>query len=302
MYIRKGEKIQDELKQIFFYTPVPYGTVAEHHTMDMIREHLITPQDISVIQFLYKFQVATLDQIMQATGISDSTMLLKRIDFLVKQRMMNKFMICDESEVKIAPDAELIYTIDYAAIIVMRHMTSDQDCENWRADSLVMTSTKVNKALMNVDFYLALRRDDGDKLLYYNVHPLLSAGKNKYEPQAIFALNTPAGKKTFIFDDTRYADYYNGYTTKFTAKINRLENILVIGAWEKYSGEKDLPAILMMADNDDAMKRCAQLLSTTQISAVRYCTSDSIKGELNRAFYRYDDKEDALKRVAAKTF
>ena len=300
MYIRKGEKIRDGLQQKFQHQMQEYSQASARKTLGLVQSHTVTPADIQLISFLYKVRMATRSQIIAETGITEAAVLDGILKKLLTNRLINRFMVCDEMEPVIKPDAEFVYTVNGNGVVLIDHYTDDVGTEAWAAGSVTMTSTKVNKVLMGTDFYLALKKAVPGKIRYYTSYPSMFFRQYTYHPIAVFSVQADAGERVFVLEGASSTDIKNSFTTKFTDRIGLMDRMNANNTWSDYTKTNQPPIFFFISDNLEALSSIARLLANTSIKNVRYCTADSIKGKLSEAFFKYDG--GSMTRVYSRMF
>lgn len=300
MYIKKNEKIVDGLNQCWMYELSINSTASAKKLVELKQRRVIGELDLKILSFLFKFDVASTEYVAKYLGYEDVTPIKQRLDKLSSLHVIDNFMLTDGAEVKIKPDAELFYTLDTGALILLQLYT-DLETDNYRLEKLMMTSTKVQKRLSAIDFYLKLRETIGSRLISYEVDPMLTCGNTRYVPRAYFTMNTDKGKRGYFLEVIRFQDFYEVDSTRFAEKLARFDAIVGTNAWKKYFDGETAPTLLILTEDNETALRCADLTETSGLSKdCRFCTNESLEKNLSNAFMKYTDGQ--LKAVRSKNF
>lgn len=288
--------------QMFQYAPSATTSVSERKLAELYAKGIINNDDIEVVKFLYKFAMATPAQIMKALRLDNEEALKQRMSKLIQYRVLNRFMFINGVETVIPSDALIVYTIDAGGALLLRHFSMEEDCDNWRIDEILMSSVKVMKRLLVVDFYLRLSEECPTRLRYFQIEPILMANKVKVIPRFVFCLEIEGIKKYFIGDVAVEEELITPDGNKMLNKITRFETLLATNGWKKYFEDEVEPVLIMISDVDNACLRMANVISATEIKQCRYTTEARFKKPLARlgAFMKYED--DKLKDVKATIF
>ena len=301
-YIIKGtEKIPNGFKQKFKYEPTDTASVSKKRLIELVKRGAITKRDIVLMRFFYKFSIATPELIESACGMKQQD-FIERAEFLIQNRILNKFILCnDELLDDVVPaDVMVFYTCDMGTPMLLDCIDTDQDFENWRiTDHIICDSSKVERYLMVVKFYLGLRDSLGGRLMMFETTPRLSVGRSKVKPNAVFCVNHNDKKKFFVLNAVREEDLFTMDGNRFTAKLNGLESLLGGEAWKSYYVSEESPVLLLLSDTEAGMKQIGSMAAQTKIEAVRLTTTDRIsKGfGATKVFAKYNPETDKVSNV-----
>lgn len=165
-----------------------------------------------------------------------------------------------------------------------------------------MSSVKVTKRLMVVDFYLRLSEECPTRLRFFQIEPMMTVNRIKIIPRFVFALEIDGIKKHFIGDVAMEEELISHDGNKMLNKISRFETLLTTPGWKKYYEDESEPVLIMISDIDYAALRVANAVSATEIRQCRYTTAERIRRPLGHlgAFLKFDDGK--LKEVRATIF
>lgn len=291
-YIEKGKQIPDDdrYEQIFYYEPSTRNTGIAYKTIELKQKSVINEVDLDIVKFLYNFSMARLDQICKAIQVGDAALVRNRIEKLISQRILNKFMISDNRE-RFTDKAEVIYCMDFGGLPLIEHFTNDQDVHSWSIDKVVFPATKVNRKLMLVDLYLRIRSNK--RLSYFVPEPLYFLGRNRCHPAVVFGLSEKEKERHFVMEIFREEEIL--YTTaKINNKINRITTILENDAWSKnFRGEK-APTLMLFCDTELCALEVSKIFLAAKYDDFRIMTLTSFKGNLANAFYKVEQTESNL--------
>jgi len=303
MYLKKNQwPIPLRMVQMFQYAPSATTSVSERKLAELYAKAIITNDDIEIVKFLYKFAMATPTQIMKALHLENEELLKQRMSKLIQYRVLNRFIFVDGVEITLPAEAFVVYTIDAGGALLLRHFSMEEDCDNWRIDEILMSSIKVSKRLLVVDFYLRLSEECPTRLKSFQIEPVLTVNKTKIIPRFTFCLEVEGIKKYFIGDVAIEEELITPDGNKMLNKISRFETLLTTNGWMKYFEDESEPILIMISDVDNASLRMAKVISATEIKQCRYTTETRFKKPLGRmgAFLKFE--EDKLKEVKATIF
>lgn len=303
MYIRNIEDwqvIPADLKQTFQNKFT--NNVAKNEVIKMKNEGVITDRDLEVAKFLFKFRFATLNQIHKFLGQDSSMNSLKsRLEKLVQYRVLNKFMLGEEEEGHLCPDAFTIYCLDLGGKYLLTHY-SNEDTSDWYVITNMKASEIISKDILATEFYLRLKETCPNKLIYFNLNPELRVARKNVVPSFEMCLKINDQNRYFIGEVVRQYDF----PLNFRQKAEKIENLLITNAWKKYYYDSDLePILFIFAENDMVAKESGKVISeTTSIQNFRISTDERIQKVLfeTGAFLKYMPELQVLKEIKAVTF
>lgn len=262
----------------------------------------LTERDLKIAKFLFQFTFATSSQIHAILNDESSLQSVeKRLDTLVKYRVINRFMLGPFESQKIASDAFYIYCLDLGGRYLLDNY-SNEDTSDWYTTVNMKTSEIISKSLMSTEFYVRLLQTLPDQLIHFKKEPELRIGKKNIVPSFEFSLRIGHQNRYYIGEVVREYDF----PIHFREKAEKLEDLLTTNGWKKYYYEADNePVLLVFADSDLTARDAGRLLvNSTKIEKFRLSTDERAQKELGSqgAFMRYLTDADLLQEVKATAF
>lgn len=304
MYVKNTDdwtKIPANLKQVFqikFSNNVPKGEIIK-----MKNEGIITDRDLEIVKFLFKFKFATLNQIRTYLNNSISEIGLRtRLEKLIQYRVLNKFMLSDDSEeaTHILSDSLLIFCLDIGGKYLLTNYSS-LDTAEWSYIVNMKSSENISEDLNTLNFYLRIINTCPNKLVFFNTNPELRNGRKVIIPSFEFCLNIENSKKYFVGKIVKNCDLAN----EFRQTAIKLENILNTNAWKKYYSSDSPPNLFIVAEDDLGARDCGRILyESTMIKKIAITTNKRLENTLYEkgTFLSYSQMTDKLKPVKASMF
>lgn len=303
MYIKNAEgyiTIPADLKQTFenkFNL-----NIGKNEIIKMKNNNVITDRDITIAKFLFQFKFATVDQIYRMLGENKTKVNIKnRLDKLVKYRVLNKFMLSNFEDDRVASDAFEIFCLDLGGRYLLSNY-SNEDTTDWYSTINMKASEIISRNIFITEFYLRLMETCPDKLSYFNIEPDFRVGKKNVVPSFEMCLNIGGQNKYYIGEVVREYDF----PIYLREKAMKLESLVCTNAWKKYYYDSKNPPILFaFADSDLTALETAKLISeTSEIKSFRLSTDERIKLPLYEtgAFLRYLPEQEVLQEIKAVTF
>lgn len=276
--------------------------VGKNEVIKMKNNGVITDRDVRVAKFLFQFKFATTDQIYRLLGEpKDKVNLKNRLERLVKYRVLNRFMLSEFEEDKIAPDAFMIYCLDLGGKYLLSHY-SNEDTTDWYSIVNMKSSEIISKNILTTEIYLRIRETCPDQLIEFKVEPEFRVGKRNVVPSFEMTMKVNNQKKYFVGEVVREYDF----PSYLREKADKYESLLCTNAWKKYYYDGDsAPVLFVFADSDLTALESAKLLTeTSEIRNFRLSTDDRIKRVLYEAgaFLKYVPEKDLLQEIKAVTF
>lgn len=266
--------------------------------------NVITDEDLEIVKFVYRYKFATVAIVADYLDNGDTYEIVKgKLDRLCKNRLLNKFMLSRTREEKPYPDALMIYCLDFGGKVLLSHYdTPNNGIENWYSSSVMMSSDMVSDALVTAHFYVQVKKNVGDKLLYFRSCPNYRMGKSLVIPSFELCIVHNGERKYFVGENARDYDFPVG----FREKVIKIESILGTKAWMKYFADiPAAPSLLILAENDDvALEASKIMVSSTSMNAFRLTTDARSLQPLGEAgsFLKYDVDEQQLVGVRSSVF
>lgn len=292
------------------------SSVAKNEVIKMKNEGVLTDRDLEIAKFLFKFRFATLEQIYEylkhinmltqkpssegeepvETAI---TSIKSRLDKLVKNRILNKFMLGRIEENNILPDALVIYCLDLGGKYLLTNY-SNEDTSDWFITVNYKASNLISKDIFTTQFYLKLISTCGDRIKYFEINPLRKCEKNNIIPSFEFCIEYLGKPRYCICEVVRDFDL----PTYFTKKIEKLERLVETNAWRKYCYDSNTPPVIFFfAESDLSANDIGRIVAnSTVIGGYRLSTDERINGDLSKAFMQYIKETGKLKISKANMF
>lgn len=271
----------------------------------MRNSNLITDEDLKIVKFIYDFKFATSAIITNYLKNNETVEVVKaKLDKLVKNRILNKFMMSRIRDEKFKPDALTIYCLDLGGKTLLSHYgTPNNGIESWYTSTVMMSSEMISHYLAVANFYTRVADSVGDRLEYFKSAPLYRIGKNVVIPSFEMCINSDNGKKYFVGEIARDYDF----PVAFREKAIKIESILCTKAWMKYFYEhSDVPpTLLIIAEDDEAAVNAGDIIThATGIEAFRLSTDERILHPLGEigSFLKYDKENNAIIGVKSSIF
>lgn len=287
-------------KQRFRYEPTDTASVSKKKLIELVQRGAITKKDIAIMKFFYKFSIATPELVERALGINKEE-FRERADKLVVNRILNKFTLSnDEMDTRVPKNAQEFYSCDMGTPMLLECFEPGDDFGNWRiTDHAVCDSSRIERYLMVIEFYLALKEACKARLLMFETKPRLSAGRVRVKPNAVFCVEYEGVKRFFVLEAVREDDLFTMDGNRFTAKLSALESLLSSDAWRAYYTAEDKPVLLLMGDSDDCMKQIGAMAAQTKLDAVRLTTRTRVDNGFGatKVFAKYDLEKNKISNV-----
>lgn len=276
--------------------------IGKNEIIKMKVNNVITDRDVKIAKFLFQFKFATAEQIYKLLGEESSKVNLKnRLDKLVKYRVLNKFMLSDFEEEKIAPDAFEIYCLDLGGRYLLANY-SNEDTADWYSTINMKTSEIISKNLMTTEFFIRVMQTCPDKVTHFKPEPELRVGKKNVTPSFEMCMKINGQSKYFLGEVVREYDF----PVYLREKAVKLESLITTNAWKKYYYDSESePVLFVFTDSDLTALEAGKLLTeTTEIKAFRLSTDARIQNTLYEpgTFMEYHPGRDVLTTKKAGTF
>lgn len=303
MYIKENEGyviIPADLKQTFANKFTL--NIGRNEIIKMKNSNVITDRDVEISEFLFKFKFATVDQIYRYLKEDKiKTNIKNRLDKLVKYRVLNKFMLSELEDDKIAEDAFEIYCLDLGGKYLLENY-SKEDTSDWYSTVNMKTSEIISKNIFVAEFFLRLRETCPAKLAYFKIDPEFRVGKKNVFPSFEMCLDINGQKKYFIGEVAREYEV----PVYFRDKMYKLESLITTNAWKKYYYDaQTAPILFVFGDSDETALEIGKMIADgTELTNYRISTDNRIKKELFEvgAFLKYLPEQGLLQEIKAVTF
>lgn len=293
------------------------NSISKNEIIKMKDEDILTNRDLEIALFLFDIRFATLEQIyeyLRLRGIltqkkpneteeevkeTSINSIKARLDKLVVNRILNKFMLSIAELDKIQPDAMQIYCLDLGGKYLLSHYSS-KDVTDWFTSTNLKASALISRDIATTQLYLRLLATSGDKLRYFVTSPLRKCDKTNILPTCEFCLIHNGIPNYYIVEVVREFDI----TLDFPQKIEKIERLVETNAWKKYYIGTNNPPVLFLLTESDMLALDAGRITTasTSIERFRITTDERINGDLSTAFMKYLKETDELKLTRANIF
>lgn len=291
------------------------SSISKNEVIKMKIEGKLTDRDLEITKFLFKFTFATVEQIytylksinyltqkkvIDGEEVTETSInsIKSRLDKLVQNRILNKFMLSVVEEDRINQDALCIYCLDLGGKFLLTNYTNE-DTTDWYVTKNLKASELISKELFTTQFYLRLLETCGDKVVYFETKPIRKCDKINMELTFEFGIKSNGEVKYFIGEVARDFDI----PIHFRKKVEKLERLMETNAWRKYYFDTDTPPVLLLFGEDDLMANdLGRLTSSTTIERFRLSTDERILGDLSGAFMAYSPEVNKLRLVKSKIF
>ena len=302
MYLTKEiKRIPEGYVQSFQNLPSDNPSINERRLVESYFKGVITNADIDILYFFWQFGICTLEQIAKKFKYTDLTKLETKLDKFVISRLLNKFILVDEESKMLHPkdagdDAMKFYCFDFGSSLLLKHFRPDEDYENWRIDFVELESSRVEKRLMTVDFFLYLEENCGPRLKYLQLEPLVFVNRIRINPKAIFCVEHNGKTLNFVFENFTEDDLrFNG--TRVGKKFDRLQSLVCTNGWKKIFRSEELPILILCTDTDESMKHLGELAiecGFDKDSGFRLVSREGLNRDFTKAFKKYKKEDDGL--------
>lgn len=309
MYLKANEvksftDIPEDMNQIFEHEFKK--TVYKNEIIKRKHDGQFTDADVSVSKMLLDYRFATLKQLHEAIAIDEPiAKFKKRVDQLVKFRIINRFALSHDPGLRRVPDdAYLVYCLDIGGHHLLTHFSEGEKLLDWFYIINMVTSEIVARDLMITDLSSAYLKNKPHGFEYFEPKPELKVGRKTMIPAFEFLLDTYGQKKYFVGEIMRSSDA----PTIFRDKAMKWSHLLNTETWRKYYGGSDAstpPILLLVASDDETALQAARILDETgEIKMFRLTTEERSKMPLYEqgAFLKYNTETKVLNPTAISNF
>ena len=306
MYLQSMENFNPEFVQVFNYAPATGAPIgSDMRLLEAVHNHgSIKRSDIEMVKFLYEVKIATVKQISEIFEDMSEKEINDRLHNLIKLRVCNKFMLGDLSpETHVQSDAVVFFTIDSAAIHLLRHETGDEDIENWNAATLYMDATQVFKTFLVTEYFISIKKNMKKNLLTFNTCRIF-IGKHKYKikPKGELIASRNSKNYYFIIDAITDYDINLGDKTKITEKLLRYSTFESEGMWSTYYEDSN-PVIIFVADSMETISKVNRIIENLgDFPEYRFTLNELAKNDLKTSLIKYDSNSGQFGRTKTDIF
>ena len=295
------------IKDLNEYKAIPAGykqifqnkfsnSISNNEVIKRKAEGVFNDRDLEVVKFLFKFKFATLQQIYDYLTVTDNLgvnnenievsiySIKSRLEKLVQNRVLNKFMLAEDVDISLKEDALYFYCLDLGGKFLLTNY-SNEDTSDWYVRGNLKASELISKDIFTTQFYISLLNSCGHKVVYFYTYPIRTCDKLTYIPTFEFAVNHNGVIKYFIGEVVRA----NDLPVQFDSKLTKLSKFVNGNYWKKYYLKtEESPVVFAFAENNEVVEDVAKMLSYF-IPKFRLSTDERIKGELATSFMSYDN-------------
>jgi hypothetical protein len=296
--INESDRIHSGLKQIFERKFII--NISRNEIIKMKNSGYITDKDLDVAKFLFEFRFARLDQIQRLLKEDDADLVQKKLNKLMKQRIINRFMLSNFEVDKVENDALFFYCLDVGGIHLLSHYSGEERVIDWSTALNMMSAEIIAKYVSTTDVYLRFMDSCPTIIESFRVNPELRVGKKTLYPSFEITIKQGVERRIFIGEVVKEFDL----PIQLRDRMFKFESIFKTNALKKYYYDATTePVILIIADDDELGLEASKLItSCTEITNFRVSTEERMKKKLHTkgAFLKYEDGE--LKEITAQTF
>ena len=309
MYLKVNEvnsfsDIPDDMNQIFEHEFKK--TVYKNEIIKRKHDGQFTDDDVAVSKMLLDYRFATLKQLHEAIAIDEPIRKFKkRIDQLVKFRIINRFALSHDPGLRRIPDdAYLVYCLDIGGHHLLTHFSEGEKLLDWFYIINIVTSELVARDLMVTEIAGEFLKEKPAGFSYFEPKPELKVGRKTMIPAFEFLLEPLGQKKFFVGEIMRKDDA----PTIFRDKALKWGELLNTQTWRKYFGGSSAavpPILILLASDDETALQAARILDETgEINLFRLTTEERSKRPLYEqgAFLKYNTETKVLNPTGIGNF
>lgn len=296
--------IPDDMRQIFEHEFKK--SVYKNEIIKRKHDGLFTDEDVAIAKMLLDYRFVTLNQLYEAVSTDESIVKFKkRMDQLVKFRIINRFALSFDTGLKRIPDdAFLVYCLDVGGHHLLTHFSEGEKLLDWFYIINMVTSEIVARDLMIAEIGRAFLANKPAGLTYFEPKTEIKVGRKTMIPAFEFLLETHGQRKYFVGEIMRS----NDAPTLFRDKAMKWNQLLKTETWRKYYGGSDAgspPILLLLASDDETALSAARILDETgEIDLFRLTTEARSHKALYEkgAFLKYNKTDKILNPTGISNF
>lgn len=302
-YLKKNQnlfEIEDHYKQTFVNDF--RVMVSEKEILKMYQDKKFTDFDVQLSIYIYKFKFITLSQIEKLASIHFPTIpienIKKRLSFLVKNRVLNEFMLGEFELDKVAQGALRIYCLDFGGKYFTEAFTK-HDLSLWNTSANIRGSVIIKQVLISNEFALRVMEVKGPSNVSYEKNLEFWTRKQAISPDfEINILNKEEPNKTYSLCGVVATK--SDFPLEIRSTLEKMNQLLKTNAWKKYflTHDEYPPMLLIICEDDITAFNVGKSMSRFQISDYVLTTlENSIDILCKKAFFKFDDDNQGLRRV-----
>lgn len=252
-------KLGDSRDDILFYEQNFLNefttTVSQATIVKMKNSGMLTLEDIEIAKYLAEFHFATLPQLLKYLRVKfpefekkELEIFKERLNLLVSNRVLNKFMLTDTKVRKtVHDDAFQIYCLDLGGKYLLGNY-SQCNLDSWNTALNMKSPALIFKALDIGEFYMNILETCPKKLVSFRTEPQLRVGMFFTKPDADMCMDIKGEERHFILQFVSGEDYPH----KYKERAYQIETLIATKAWEKYYGKTKKPVLLFVVKDEEA--------------------------------------------------
>ena len=295
MYLKPGDAIPRDLKQVFFYTVSPYQRGSANAVLNILQKGKLTEDDLDILRFLYENRTATLPLIAKRFPHLSEDMVQERLDALIPDRFVNRFMLADSTkkEPVFQNDSLAFYTIDWNTITLLSMIGDEEQAKNWSASKLMMSSDKVRKCLIAIEYKILIEKKLQSKTLSYHSFPVYVWDKRKtIIPYGEMIISDGNTRHSYIIEVFTHDDFFLGDATGISEKLLRYSEFAGTASSFYFSEE---PILICLCDDIPTAQRAASLMNSMELKNCRVTTLELAEKDLETSLVRYDAEKGLVR-------
>lgn len=273
--------------------------VGSNEIVKMMNNKELRDEDLAIAKMLFKLRFLSLTQITRLLKIgNDEASVLAKLNKLVKNRIVNEFVLTDEITDNYNENAFKIYCLDLGGKYLLENY-SEEDVFNWYSTVNMKSVSIISKLMVASELYVRLMETCPEKVLYFNLLPELRMKTKVVIPTFEVGIKSTLGDKTIVGDVVEELDCER----RFRERVSIMDSIFDTKCWKKFYGNSDTPPIMFLIATDDitALRFSKGISDMDGAINFRTTTIERMKMELfgQGAFLKYVPEKDMFKEVKA---
>lgn len=184
--------------RIIKYRKYAFSTCSEVEIAKRKSENYFQDDVYKIMNFLFKVDYATQEQIAKLLDIENDSVLSEFLDSLEKNKMLNYFVLSEfEDERALNEENALrIYTIDFGGIYLLA--LEGVNTLRWRFTKYAQSVQKIRKGLVLAEFYIRLIHSPGVEIKEYNPFYQFKTSRDIVETDFIATINKSGKKQNLL--------------------------------------------------------------------------------------------------------
>lgn len=268
-YLKKnGTDYKEDFLQVF--RNKPRTDVLNTEFLSKRQQKIINDAEMAIAKFIATVHVATYEEISKYIntlypGKSETTVLLM-LNSLIKDRILNSFILCDAVSVsKVPEDAEVFYCMDVGASILIQHF-SDVEIGDWNVTDTYMEPVKVKKLVQAARFLANLYESKNLQTNPFNVctvKPVYRLRRSTVSPTFDIYTTAKDGTPRFYVCDVVCKEQF---PLSFASHINKMTSIFGTNAWKARYGVVDKPpCMIYILESEDMLNDLRLMLEDNYV-------------------------------------